>query len=264
MPGENNITGAAGEQRVLSYAPKPGRLRALAGIACILATLLLAAGFGIHFGPGMYKEWKYTSQWNRAMEFRLSPETVVYEEDPARARALMASANYHPPSKILLGTTWYPKPPAWWSPPACYTPRSLNRILPAEKDAVVWIHGRGLGSGSRFLTVVRCTGFDFGSTGDTVALEGMVYSRGTADTGPIVDRVHVDDLLILRLKSCNDHLRLFMGEPDPTDDAHFTITYELNATKGTIDCWVRETKASKKWVELKVRDGPAKRLITPF
>jgi hypothetical protein len=60
-------------------------------------------------------------------------------------------------------------------------------------------------------------------------------------------------------------LRLFAGQADPTDSAHFTIVYTLDGQPGTIDGWLRDAgawvpKSDPNWrwetVELKVRDGP--------
>jgi hypothetical protein len=36
-------------------------------------------------------------------------------------------------------------------------------------------------------------------------------------------------------------LRFFAGQPDPTDESHFTIDYELDGDRGTIDGWLRDT-----------------------
>lgn len=52
--------------------------------------------------------------------------------------------------------------------------------------------------------------------------------------------------LAYRFKLCN-------GQPDPNDRSHFTIVYELDADRGTIDGWLMDDGT----VQLKVRDGPA-------
>ncbi len=50
-------------------------------------------------------------------------------------------------------------------------------------------------------------------------------------------------------------LRLFAGQRDPSDPAHFTLAYELEGQKGTIDGWLQNDKH----VNLQIRDGPAKK-----
>jgi hypothetical protein len=46
--------------------------------------------------------------------------------------------------------------------------------------------------------------------------------------------------------------KLFGGQPDPNDESHFTIAYESNGEKGTIDGWLMNDDT----VKLEVRDGP--------
>jgi hypothetical protein len=48
-------------------------------------------------------------------------------------------------------------------------------------------------------------------------------------------------------------LKLYAGQPDPTDEAHFTIDYETPAGHGTIDGWLHRDDT----VTLTARDGPA-------
>jgi hypothetical protein len=240
-----------GTGHVLGYAPKQRRLRRLVGAAAVLLLFSIAAVLALRFGPRLYERWEYSSQWNRALGCQLPSGTVVYEEDPSRAQALLKSADYHTPAKLLLGIGWYPKPPAWWSPPACYTPRSLNRILPLERDAVVWIHNRISPAGVRVLVIVRCAGFDFAPGGHPVGLQGRPYSRGTFQSGIVLERARVDETVVLQLKSARDHFRVLAGRPDPADPAHFTLPYEINERGGIIDGWVRDKAGTTAtWIEL--------------
>jgi len=229
----------------------------------MMCVVLLTAVFGFRFGRGLYETWEYSWQWKRALEFQPPPEAVLYEEEPTKARALLASPDYHPPAKILLGVGWYPTPPAWWCAPACYTPRSLNRILVSEQDAVVWVHGRTAASGTQFLVIVRCSSIDFGPAGDTIGLYGRTYLQGTPKSGIMLRRSRTsEDTLVLQLKSGRDHFRVLAGQPDSADLSHFTIPFEVNDSRGIIDGWVRDTVGTgTKWVELKMRNGSAKRLV---
>jgi hypothetical protein len=36
-------------------------------------------------------------------------------------------------------------------------------------------------------------------------------------------------------------LHLFAGQPDPADESHFTIDYEVDGDRGTIDGWLRDS-----------------------
>jgi len=37
-----------------------------------------------------------------------------------------------------------------------------------------------------------------------------------------------------------DRLEWFAGQPDPTDDSHFTIRFELNGKPGIVDGWLKD------------------------
>jgi hypothetical protein len=48
-----------------------------------------------------------------------------------------------------------------------------------------------------------------------------------------------------------DQLRVYAGQPDPTDESHFTLGYELDGKPGTIDGWLRPNGS----VVLEPREG---------
>jgi len=48
-------------------------------------------------------------------------------------------------------------------------------------------------------------------------------------------------------------MRIYAGQLDPNDDAHFTIKYEINNVPGTIDGRLEADDT----VTLKILDGPA-------
>jgi hypothetical protein len=64
--------------------------------------------------------------------------------------------------------------------------------------------------------------------------------------------VYVDIRLQIPLSRKN-RMRLFAGQPDPADDSHFTIKYEIDHVPGTIDGWLQPDDT----VKLQIRDGPA-------
>jgi hypothetical protein len=65
------------------------------------------------------------------------------------------------------------------------------------------------------------------------------YSEGTAQTGIIPSAVQSPDIY-LRLRYGTDHFRLFAGQADPQDPAHFTVHYQMNDQEGMIDGWLRD------------------------
>jgi hypothetical protein len=48
---------------------------------------------------------------------------------------------------------------------------------------------------------------------------------------------------------------VFNGQPDPADGSHFTVGYEVDGRRGTIDGWLTDDPLAR--VQLTVRGGPA-------
>ena len=49
------------------------------------------------------------------------------------------------------------------------------------------------------------------------------------------------------------HLRIYAGQPDPADPAHFTIRYALDGLQGTMEGRVEGSAG----IRITVKDGPA-------
>ena len=47
-------------------------------------------------------------------------------------------------------------------------------------------------------------------------------------------------------------LRLFAGQADPADESHFTIDYEVDGDRGTIDGWLRDTPDEREPVRVEL------------
>lgn len=49
------------------------------------------------------------------------------------------------------------------------------------------------------------------------------------------------------------NVKVFNGTPDPNDPSRFTITYDVDGSRGTIDGWLEAPDS----LRMRVRDGPA-------
>jgi hypothetical protein len=150
-------------------------------------------------------------------------------------------------------------------------PRYLQRYAAALQTAGVvngppdwsspetlFLHERRTPGGESRLLVVRRGMMDLWSF-SYVCLTATVVRPGSLLKLPVVDD-QKDSVPSTRFVQgigshrASDRLRLFAGQPDASDPTHFTIRYDINGERGTIDGWLRDDGM----VTFTVRDGPAK------
>ena len=215
-------------------------------------------------------------------------DSVVWEEDPARAASLLLAVGYQP---VSASSTW--KTSLSTSVPLiayAAVPKILNPLAssPIGGDAVIFAHGRAAAGGAERLVVVRFDGklvMNDNANGpagdedlnDVIGKMQSIYAASYG--GPDADGEFVLDTPVTELsihpggdlaqmpmhwkasKSTSqpgtlkidyiDQLRVFAGQPDPADTSHFTIHYELDGQPGDIDGWL----AGNGIVRLKPREG---------
>ncbi|MDB5356793.1 MAG: hypothetical protein JWN24_3246 [Phycisphaerales bacterium] len=181
----------------------------------------------------LHNRW-LTPLWHRAqvlywqrqcMKYSAPPEAVVYAQ----------GVPDHPRSGL------WPLPEPW------------KRLGYQWSCGTVFLHARSKPSGGERLVALDLVPFENGaaSPGSTSPqLQAMTLNPGKSD-GP-KDAGDFYDLGMPLEPDCP--VRFFAGQPDPNDRAHFTVGYEINGQKGTIDGWLRNDET----VKLDVRDGPAK------
>jgi hypothetical protein len=106
-------------------------------------------------------------------------------------------------------------------------------IEPASTEPLLFMHERRTKSGHRRLVVVRRTTPAVRSSSDLpVSYSVWVedFNNGCSSIKTVIEVLpHPSDL------QSPASLRFFAGQPDPDDDSHFTIQYELNGRPGIID-----------------------------
>ena len=123
------------------------------------------------------------------------------------------------------------------------------------KNDTVFLHERRRPDGTRRIVFIeRCVPIDLD---ETLHFYCRVYQRAgiMGDPPPFKsERVVVGG--VFRAGEPVDVLNVFAAQPDAGDASHFTIAYERNGERGTIDGWLTNIDE----VRLRVRDGPGRAL----
>lgn len=186
----------------------------------------------------------------RINSYTISPERVVAEENPRRARELR-----HPPDEPEDDRDYYPTRD--WNG-ALFYPDVVHPPIPYAlyvyffhqpfRRGLAFLHLRRSSNGNSRLVIVGAGRevVDFahgGRDGD------MLISAWTLFPGESRRVVGTE----FRLSETLGEKRIFGGQCDEDDPSHFTIKYDINDKPGTIDGWLQPDDT----VKLQIRDGPA-------
>jgi hypothetical protein len=211
----------------LQYAPVPEDHRRLSGMRITIGVgvgvLAVVAFFCVPMVSTTLKRMTARRYWeHQCLTDQAPPETIFYSNDPQDFANLKSTGDL---------TNWRPSS----------TDPFVIRPIPASQKLVnaqgitsiiaptLFIHGRNVPSGPQRLVMVQFW-----------KLQNDPYNR--LHIFPYIHR-----LLFTRAstpgQSCgiemclnrNDVVRLYAGQADPNDASHFTIDYDLNGVRGTID-----------------------------
>ncbi len=244
-----------------SHAPKRRAVRWIV-LGLLVAILLVPAAI---WGPRVLRQGVYLQKQRKCLNLRLPPTKTVYEQDPALARKLLANAtDYHAPQNQFF---LVPQP-SWWSPPAYYRPPIFAEIgyLRGQAQGMAFCHERRTARGLGRLVVVWVAEVQIDDVGRTVFIQARIETPATWKPGSRLTRC-TDNLFYGVRVYRQQTLRIFAGQPDDADASHFTIGYELDGKRGTIDGWLRNPGqrvhltlfgpvCKFESIQLKVRDGP--------
>ena len=125
--------------------------------------------------------------------------------------------------------------------PVGRTPAPLARLLPGRRGSfIVFLHARRAG-GARRLVVVTVLGRTidpqvFHSPGGALCVAD-VYSLASFRQEVTIRSTRHFALYPLPLTPLGK-LKFDTGQPDASDESHFTIAYETHERRGTIDGWL--------------------------
>jgi len=225
-------------------------------LTCLLAALGVAAGRLVPVGWG-YARAVYCQQ--RCLTYAAPPDQVVYEDDPVEAAGLLAIGRDYLPCPMLGDTpaAAVHVPPPWAGSPAWHGPPHAR--------AVLYLHERRSPGGNRRLVAIQFLG-KWAGTDDgrykpvwtvnpvvTVPSAARPFSS-TPQPAPAPANSRFRDpmagIVWVARPFLERRVRFFAGQSDPADPSHFTVGFEADGRKGTIDGWLRDDDK----VQLRVRD----------
>jgi hypothetical protein len=265
-----NVTNPPESEPVqLAYAVRPPRLgrRCRQAAAALLAIAILAV-LAYARGPWFWSRTQFLYWQDRCLDFRAPAGQVVYEERndslaplPAGVGLEHSALHYAANSGGSLVRT----PACWRTLRARLGPEALDD--PGEPRAILFMHERRSPAGVRRLVVIRAPG------PIPVAPWGAVFNGRYArldDSVLLLDpaslsreaKLHSDSasrwgVSPRPLTSCQQarSIRLFAGHPDEDDASHFTVVYEIDGRRGTIDGWLRDLPAPPRLLLAPDADG---------
>jgi hypothetical protein len=218
------------------------------------------------------------AEYEAAKRFTLPVEGIVYEEDAEDAAKLLAQP--HSPYRIIRDTRGPYFPPHPWTPPVRLVPTSVPPIG-AGNAALLFLHARKNPGGHEQLVRVQLQGtHEFESVPYDARPEPIRRDWQISKRRRLIAQVVSDEGIAQGSRSLilwgnrlperviwtrgaddwehgqitsekRDVYRFYAGQPDPADPTHFTIDYELDGERSTIDGWLRENSG----VELAPRKG---------
>jgi hypothetical protein len=224
----------------LSYAPPPMWHRRRLFRRIVLCLVLVAmAGAGTRWGPQYYRQGRLLYWQRKCMEYRAPADQVVYDRGPGAAALLATSHEY----LTLAAPSNLPAPVG--REPACLTSYQQGVGTPSPGGGVLFMHTLRVPSGADRLVIVRSNfrhdtppmfipGFD---------LEVSVTELATWKSPPkdVTGAMEID--VMSSILQTPPRMRIFAGQPDPADPAHFTIRYEFNGKRFIADGHFKEWPA---------------------
>jgi hypothetical protein len=240
MPSSNLTPSAA----PLDYAPAPRNRRWIyrATFVSLLLGLSLVAW---KRGPTWWRRAEILYWQHQCLQFSPVADTVVYEEDPTAAAALLAgNPKYHPYPLQRRTSSQAAASPATAAALDVSDWNKLTTVLsrlysPLIKPGVIFLHERISPAGHRRLVCVRYR--PQGNTFSAQFIQGLNCDTFTVIPGtwsqPPIYRLQWtfawDVETVWPRKP--PLVRIFAGQPDPNDPAHFTIRYRMWGQEDVLD-----------------------------
>jgi hypothetical protein len=165
------------------------------------------------------------------LNFSAPADRVVYDDDPSRAAALLALADY---ARVY---TPQGKAAIVWTPPQFSDAWFRTSGRPPSPTAVLFLHERRTAAGERFLLSCELEAAS-GLAGSSTTPIRMSEIRPAGWRRGLARRNAVGWPLpaqIQRAIQTGAHLRVFAGQADPDDATHFTVKYTLDGVEGILD-----------------------------
>jgi hypothetical protein len=202
----------------LDYAPPPpAHQRRSFRRWIIYAVLALVVFSGWFWVPRIVWRVEMRYYYGHSLGHTAPQSLVAVEPDPAKAAALIAQGTHLPD---ISGN-------------AVYVADSLAGMHWGVGHCV-FLHGRRTPAGEQRLILVELM---------KVNSVPQLYARAIhldLFSNPITTSANFHTLPPGPSHPLPDVPRLYAGQPDPTDDSHFTIKYEYSDRSGILDGWLKD------------------------
>ena len=202
----------------LDYAP--GRPRRGIIRRVVLAAFLLAAICGASgVAPPLWRHAEYRYWQGQCLRYEFPSDAVVFDDDPSRFAALSAAEPAAFKSRTRGESIAMVR-----IPPPCASRCGLAPV----NDGFAFLHGRTTPAGTRLLIAA-----DFFAAGGQLALEVRVLRP--AGLRPPSRLLQVGQGSMVAYAARGGPMRVFSGQPDPTDPSRFTIAFESGGKREVIE-----------------------------
>jgi hypothetical protein len=212
----------------LTYEKAPSRPRRWMRRAILPLIFVAITIIAIIYGPAAIARFQLIAVQRTAMAYSPAADHVVYETDPQAAKLLMRNPGDYMAAGAGVPVIEFARP---W--------RDFYRLAepPGRKPAaVLFLHERHTRAGRRRLVAVDTLGSDhdgplmFRSAvfrpGNTLASAGLLSTTNWTQLGGDEKDGQV--------------VRIFAGQCDARDPAHFTIAYQTRSGLEVVDGWLLE------------------------
>ena len=207
----------------------------------MVVALLAFSGVGWWQGPPAYQGALRAYWRHRVAEYVAPPDRIVYEEDPNRWPALLAQPDYCSLARLCSPGT---------SPFVMYMAQPVDRLARVAAlrmgDSTLFAHARRSPAGREFVVVVWVPYNGMrsnaqGATPDNQVRFGLCTSiwDGSKFRGDMLSP-WIAPQAIAENPKAPLYARVYAGQVDPSDAAHFTIVYEIGDYADVLDGRLRD------------------------
>jgi hypothetical protein len=229
---------------------RPRRRRLNVIVIAIVLAVVVAGALGVMYGRVHAKRAALLRAQQACLDYVPPAGQVVYDEEPARAKALMARGGEYVSIPSGDGPAVAGHIPTIW--------REMRRwVLPKQPEpvgAVLFLHERKTNVGA--MQVLVCVEADRAARKLRVTL--VHPGASTLDPAAVTDLDLVPppqpDLVILKTggdpfgaklpddPNARADLRFLAGQIDTSDPTRFSLPYEFNGQPGEFDCWLDDER----------------------
>ena len=234
----------------LDYTPAPPRRKKWLRRGVLPLLVVATAIASYRWGPPAWRQVEILYWQRQCMEYSPSADTVVYEEEPVAAAKLLAHpAEYGP---LTVQESVGPGHSDSWVSAAVADVHCLKQLAAAiaptwgaqiavgfnRAAAVAFLHERWSRAGHRRLISVLY--FPDSDTAMPGAVRAWNYSVQVVTPATSVAALRLSQQ-ILKIEPPRSWpqppplVRMFAGQPDPADPAHFTIRYQMWGQEDVLD-----------------------------